>query len=66
MYQIKRIQANEKVLQEFSRHELRQYAKHLGLKIGQNKKDTITNIVNSNKGHLIVALLWKNHEDYLN
>jgi hypothetical protein len=44
------------ILDYFSRDELRDYARSIGVRIGKNKQDTITNLMESYKLSISVSL----------
>jgi hypothetical protein len=44
------------ILDYFSRDELRDYARSIGVRTGRNKQDTITNLIESDKLSISVSL----------
>jgi activator of HSP90 ATPase len=44
------------ILDHFSRDELREYARSIGVRTGRNKQDTITNLMVSDKLSISVSL----------
>lgn len=50
------VTAHLDALEKFTRQELRDYAKSLGVERGQNKRDTIRNLLLSGKATLLAQL----------
>lgn len=50
------VPASKEALEKFNRKDLREYAQDLGVEVGQNKSDTIDNLVKSGKATLCASL----------
>ncbi len=50
------VPASKEALEKFTRDDLRNYAKSLGVDQGQNKNDTIRNLIDSGKATLCASL----------